>query len=175
MLQFGIGSIYPYPSGLFHWHWGNHESQKHPWRIWVDASCGSAGNLSYNHKTKHNNAMQIHRYDVIMSAMASQITSHTIVYSTIHSGADQRRTSKLRVTGLLLGIHRWPMNSLRKGPVTCKLFPYDDVIMLMDILLQLSKCWDMLKGGQNEITEESEFWWKTHQWHGPLISWMHGL
>ena len=27
------------------------------------------------------------------------------------------------------GIHRWPMNSLHKGPVTQKMFPFDDVIM----------------------------------------------
>ena len=41
-----------------------------------------------------------HYNDVIMSAMASQITSLTIVYSTVYSGADQRNTSKFRVTGL---------------------------------------------------------------------------
>ena len=35
-----------------------------------------------------------------MSAMASNITSLTIVYSTVYSGADQKKTSKLRVTGL---------------------------------------------------------------------------
>ena len=38
--------------------------------------------------------------DVIMSAMASQITSLTIVYSIVDSGADQW---KLRVTGLYEG------------------------------------------------------------------------
>ena len=27
------------------------------------------------------------------------------------------------------GIHRWPVNSPYKGPVTCKMFPFDDVIM----------------------------------------------
>ena len=32
-----------------------------------------------------------HYNDVIMSAMASQITSLTIVYSTVYSGADQRK------------------------------------------------------------------------------------
>ena len=35
-----------------------------------------------------------------MSAIASQITSLTIVYSTVYSGADIKKTSKLRVTGL---------------------------------------------------------------------------
>ena len=27
------------------------------------------------------------------------------------------------------GIHRWPVNSQHKGPVTWKMFPFDDVIM----------------------------------------------
>ena len=44
----------------------------------------------------------IHYNDVIVSAMASQITSLAIVYSTVYSGAEQRRT-KLRVTGLCEG------------------------------------------------------------------------
>ena len=30
----------------------------------------------------------------------------------------------------LWGIHRWPVNSPHKGPVTRKMFPFDDVIML---------------------------------------------
>ena len=38
-----------------------------------------------------------------MGAMVSQITSFTIVYSTVYSGADQRKTTKLRVTGLCEG------------------------------------------------------------------------
>ena len=27
------------------------------------------------------------------------------------------------------GVHRWPVNSLHKGPVTCKMFSFDDVLM----------------------------------------------
>ena len=30
------------------------------------------------------------------------------------------------------GIHRWPVNSPHKGPVTRKMFPFDDVIMFME-------------------------------------------
>ena len=44
-----------------------------------------------------------HYNDVIMGAMASQITSITIVSSTVYSGADQRKKSNLRVTGLCVG------------------------------------------------------------------------
>ena len=42
-----------------------------------------------------------------------------------------KKTSKLRVTGFVLGIHRWPVNSPHKGPVTRKMFPFDDVIMII--------------------------------------------
>ena len=44
-----------------------------------------------------------HYGDVKMGAIASQITSLTIVYSTVYSDADQKKTSKLRVTGLCAG------------------------------------------------------------------------
>ena len=43
-----------------------------------------------------------------------------------------KKTSKLRVTGLCVGIHRGPMNSQHKWPVTRKTFPFDDVIMPLD-------------------------------------------
>ena len=38
-------------------------------------------------------------------------------------------TSKLRVTGLCAGNSPGPVNSPHKGPVTRKMFPFDDVIM----------------------------------------------
>ena len=167
-----------------------------------------------------------HYDDVIMSAMASQITSLTIVYSTVYSGADQRKhqssallalcveftgdrwiprtkgqwrgkcfhlmtsscctkpsicgasvqyllfvsngdacstpassvsnhqphdcllnrlftrrskkTSKLRVTGLCE--RNSPVNSAHKGPVTRKMFPFDDVIMLHEAIDMRCKC-----------------------------------
>ena len=44
-----------------------------------------------------------HYGDVKMGTIASQITSLTIVYSTVYSDADQNKTSKLRVTGLCAG------------------------------------------------------------------------
>ena len=60
-----------------------------------------------------------------MSAMGYQITSLTIVYSTVYSGADQS-TASLAFVG---GIHLPPVNSLHKGPVPRKVFPSDEVIM----------------------------------------------
>ena len=70
-----------------------------------------------------------HYNDVIMSPMAFQITSLTIVYSIIHSGADQRKHQSSASLAFVRGINRWPVNSPHKGPVTRKMFPFDDVIM----------------------------------------------
>ena len=70
-----------------------------------------------------------HYSDVIMSAMASQITDVSIVYSTISSGADQRKHESSASLAFVRGIHRWPANSPHKGPVTRKMSPHDDVIM----------------------------------------------
>ena len=67
--------------------------------------------------------------DVIMGAMPSQITSLTIVYSIIYSGADQRKYQSSASLAFVRGIHRWPVNSPRKVPVTRKMFPFDDAIM----------------------------------------------
>ena len=61
--------------------------------------------------------------------MASQITSLTIVYSTVYSGVDQRKHQSSALLAFVRGIHRWPVNSPRKGPVSRKMFPFDDVIM----------------------------------------------
>ena len=72
---------------------------------------------------------RIHHYnDVIMSLIASQISSLTIVYSTFYSGADQRKHQSASLASVR-GIQRGPVNSPHKGPVTRKIFPFDDVIM----------------------------------------------
>ena len=64
-----------------------------------------------------------------MDAIASQITSLTIVYSTVYSGADQKEHQSFASLAFERGIHRWPVNSPHKWPVTRKMFPFDDVIM----------------------------------------------
>ena len=70
-----------------------------------------------------------HYNDVIMGAIASQITSLTIVYSTVYSDADQRKHQSSASLAFVRGIHRGPVNSPHKWPVTRKMFPFDDVIM----------------------------------------------
>ena len=42
-----------------------------------------------------------------------------------------KKTSKLRATSLYVrGIHRWLLDSPHKGPVTRKMFPFHDVIII---------------------------------------------
>ena len=48
-----------------------------------------------------------HYIDVIMSAIASQITSLTIVYSTVYSGTDERKHQSFASLAFVRGIHRW--------------------------------------------------------------------
>ena len=73
-----------------------------------------------------------HYSDVRMGSMASQITSLTIVYLTVYSGADQRKHQSSASLAFVRGIHRGPGNSPHKWQVTQKMFPFDDVIMITD-------------------------------------------
>ena len=60
-----------------------------------------------------------HSYsDTIMSTMASQITSLTIFYSIVYSGADQRKFQSSALLAFVQGIRRWLLNSPHKGPVS---------------------------------------------------------
>ena len=71
----------------------------------------------------------LHYNDVIMSTIASQITSLMIVYSTVYADADQRKHQSSASLAFVRGIHRKPVNSPHKWPVTRKMFPFDHVIM----------------------------------------------
>ena len=70
-----------------------------------------------------------HYSDVIMGVMESQITSLTIRYSTVYSGAVQRKHQSSASLAFVRGFHRSPVKSPHKWPVTRKTFPFDDVIM----------------------------------------------
>ena len=64
-----------------------------------------------------------------MGPMSYLIASLTIVYSPVFSGAYQREHQSSASLAFVRGINRWPVNSPHKGPVTQKMFPFDDVIM----------------------------------------------
>ena len=69
-----------------------------------------------------------HNSDVIMIAIAFQITSVSVVSSTVCSGVDQNHQGSVSLA-FVRGIHQSPVDSPHKGPVTRKAFPFDDVIM----------------------------------------------
>ena len=76
----------------------------------------------------HKHKRHSHCSDVIMGAMVSQITSLTMVCSTVYSGADHRKHQNPASLAFVRGIHRWPVNSPHKEPVTREMFSLDNVI-----------------------------------------------
>ena len=84
-----------------------------------------------------------------MGGIASQITSLTIVYSIVYSDADQRKHQSSASLAFVRGIHRVPGNFPHKWPVTRKMFPFDDVIMVLHLQkphLVKFRTWRSMKG-----------------------------
>ena len=50
-------------------------------------------------------------------------------FSTVCSGADQRKHQSPASLAFVRGFHRWPVNSPHKGPLTRKMFPFGYVIV----------------------------------------------
>ena len=103
---------------------------------WLLRRSGSLfGNRIYRPQIRNGSCVALHQGclvhygDVIMGAIASQITSLTIVYSTIYLNADQGKHQRSASLAFLWGIHRRPVNSPLQWPLTRKMFPFDDVIM----------------------------------------------
>ena len=90
-----------------------------------------------------------------MSAMASQITSLAIVYSSFYSAIGQRKHQSSASLAFVRGIQRLPVNSPHKGPVKRTMFPFDHVILKGPInneatLLQMM-AWH--QGGDKPLSE----------------------
>ena len=100
-----------------------------PWVIF-------SSNFDCNDLIVMSREVRDHYSDAIMGAMASEIPMVSIVYSTICSGADQWKHRSSASLAFVREIHRWPVNSLQKGPVTRKMFPFDDVIIYTCIFLR---------------------------------------
>ena len=73
-----------------------------------------------------------------MSMMASQITSVLIVCLTVCSWADQSKHQSSTLLAFLRGIHLSPVDSPHKGPVTQKMFLFDDIIMIWEREIDLN-------------------------------------
>ena len=95
---------------------------------------------------KHQVQCKSYHYDdVIMTMLASQITSLTVVYSIVYSGVNQRKHQSSASLAIVRELHRGPVNFPHKWPVTRKMFPFDDVIMiklsiLIHVLISVKLC-----------------------------------
>ena len=74
--------------------------------------------------------LPLHYGDVMIGTVASQITSLTVIYSTVWSDSDPRKHQSSALLAFVWGIHPWPVNSPHREPVTRKMFPFDDVIIV---------------------------------------------
>ena len=128
MLAKGPPGVYSYPDDITPWkcfpqYWPFVRARGiHGWLRTMDFPLLTTNSSTHQQRASHYN-------DVIMSAMASQVTSLTIVYSTVYSGADQRKHQSSASLAFMRGIHRWPVNSPHKRPVMRKMFTFDDVII----------------------------------------------
>ena len=75
----------------------------------------------------------LHFSDIILSAMTSQITRVSTVCPTVCPSADQRLPQSSASLVFVWEIHWWSVDSPHKGPVIRKMFPFDDVIMLIGL------------------------------------------
>ena len=80
----------------------------------------------------------VHYSGVIIRAMASQIPSVSIAHSIVCLGTEQRKLPSSASLAFVRGIHRLPLNSLHKGSVRRKRFPFDDVIMAWSSMIMAS-------------------------------------
>ena len=82
----------------------------------------------------NSHKLMCHYNDVIMSVVGSQITSLTIVYSTVYSGSGERKHQSSTSLPFVWEIHQWLVNSPHKWSVTWKMFPSDDVITVYGMI-----------------------------------------
>ena len=67
-------------------------------------------------------ALSGHYTDVIMTTVASQVTSLTVVYSTVYSDADKRKHQSSASLAFVRGIHRYRWIPRTKGQLRGKCF-----------------------------------------------------
>ena len=108
-----------------------------PLFLWFSEVCYSGFNWQY-----------VHYDDVITGAMASQFTGLTVVYSAVYSDAEQRKYQSSASLAFVRGIHRGPVNSLNKWPVTRKMAFHD---VIMSALVNWFRYWLIVRNKWRQI------------------------
>ena len=109
-----IGQSYDFPMPV-----------KQPWRICIKSSCRSHNktHVTIKHEDRVHHFWDILHYgDVIMTTIASQITSLSVVYSIVYSDADQRKHQSSASLAFVWGIHRDRWIPRTKGQLRGKCF-----------------------------------------------------
>ena len=102
---------------------------------------------------KNDFLLRWHYSDVIMSAMASQITGLTIVDSTVCSGADQRKHQSSASLAFVRGTDRWfPAQRTRNADDVSIWWRHYDVACFVDYFTLFSR---RLKASSNIIIHPS--------------------
>ena len=91
-----------------------------------------------------------------MGAIESLISSVSIVCLTVCSGVDHRKHQSSASLDFVRRIRRWPVYSPHKGPVTRKMFPFDDIIMHLPSLMYSS--WSSYKSTCIVLTRIGTSW-----------------
>ena len=139
----------------------------HKTNVWLN---DKFADLLAHWRRKKNGRRFAHYNDFIISAMASQITSLTIVYSTVYSGTDQRKHQSSASLAILMGILRWPINPPQKTPVTRKKLPFDDVIMQTKFLKAFSAIFIWSLFLKFQVTKSMRSF---RPWHGAALATSH--
>ena len=104
-----------------------------------------------------------HYIDVIMTMMASQITSLTVVYSIVYSGADQRKHQSSASLAFVRGIHRDRWIPRTNGQWRGKCFHLMTSSWLSHMKLQLSCC--VPQNLPNSMMYNTPTKWSAHSFH----------
>ena len=112
-----------------------------------------------------------HYNGVIMGAMASQITSLTIVYSAVYSSDDHRKHQSSASLAFLRGIHQRPVNIPHKWAVTRKMFSFDDVIMVLYCFVLLRLYCELLVNSRDWFTYNQQHYFTGTEMFGNFLRW----
>ena len=113
--------------------WWGEIIQRAPWRLksLTPLDCLLNGLLGLTAKKYQSVALSpafFHRYRLGANTLQWR---HNERDATFYSGTDETKHQSSASLAFVRGIHRWPVNSPHKGPVTRNMFPFDDVIMML--------------------------------------------
>ena len=97
--------------------------------FWHPPELGSLLNNLYKIPLAHASFPLAHwaKFSLALVSGRALVFQSVFVYSIVHSGADQRKHQNSGSLAFVQGIHRWPVNSPHKWPVTRKMFSFDDI------------------------------------------------